>query len=206
MKAARAVDLPAARREGSYSLEQTLAQRRSLRDFSAAALHCDELAQLAWAAQGVVTRDGLRTSPSAGALFPLELYICAGYVADLPPGIYHYRPSPHRLAPVAAGDRRSDIAHAAWDQHWIGQAPVILVVSAVLQRTVAKYGKRGERYVYMEAGHAAQNVLLQATALGLGATVVGAFSDAEMKFAAALGDDAQPLYLIPVGRPREPRP
>ena len=206
MKAARAVDLSEARREGTYPLERALAQRRSLREFSAAALHCDELAQLAWAAQGVVTRDGLRTSPSAGALFPLELYIGAGNVADVPSGMYGYEPSSHRLVPIAAGDRRRDIANAAWDQHWLAQAPAIIVVAAVEQRTIDKYGKRGVRYVYMEAGHAAQNVLLQATALGLGGTVVGAFSDAEVKFAAALSDNAQPLYLIPVGRPREPRP
>ena len=198
-----AIDLPEIRRDSTYSLERALWQRRSLREFGAAALTTEELAQLAWAAQGVVTRSGLRTTPSAGALYPLELYVAAGDVDDLAPGVYLYQPSSHRLASVVQIDYRSVIARAALDQRWLEQAAAILVIAAVERRSTGKYGERGVRYVYMEAGHAAQNVLLQATALGLGATVVGAFSDSDLKAVLRLRRDARPVYLIPVGRPRE---
>lgn len=197
------LNLPEARRDSSFSLERALSQRRSVRELSAVALRTQELAQLAWAAQGVVTSSGLRTAPSAGALYPLDLYVASGDVEGLKPGVYCYQPSSHRLALVADGDRRRAIAAAAWGQDWLEQAAAILVIAAVERRTTAKYGERGVRYVQMEAGHTAQNVLLQAAALGLGATVVGAFSDAKVKSAVALRRDAQPLSLIPVGRPRE---
>ena len=196
------LDLPEARHDGAYSLERALSQRRSWREFSVAALRTQEVAQLAWAAQGVVTRSGFRTAPSAGALYPLELYVVAGNVEGLRPGVYRYQPSLHRLAPLAEGDHRRAIAAAALGQDWLKQAAAILVLAAVEQRSTAKYGERGVRYAYMEAGHAAQNVLLQATALGLGSTVVGAFSDGDLESALALGGDARPVCLIPVGRSR----
>lgn len=199
---ASALDLPEPRRDGAYPLERALAGRRSVREFGDAPLRLEELAQLAWAAQGQVTRGGPRTAPSAGALYPLELFVVAGNVQDLAAGVYRYQPSLHRLAPIKEGDRRKQLVEAAWAQHWIGRAPAVLVIAAVERRTTAKYGARGVRYVHLEAGHAAQNVLLQAVALGLGATVVGAFGDAEVKAAVALRADEQPLYLVPVGRPR----
>jgi len=199
---ASALDLPEPRRDGTYQLERALQERRSVREFARAPLRLEELAQLAWAAQGQTTRGGHRTAPSAGALYPLELFVVAGNVQDLAAGVYRYQPSLHRLAPLTEGDRRGELAAAAWGQGWIAQAPAILVIAAVERRTTAKYGARGVRFVHMEAGHAAQNILLQAVALGLGATVVGAFGDAEVKAAAALPEDAQPLYLVPVGRPR----
>lgn len=197
-----ALNLPEPRRDGAYPLERALSERRSVREFAEAPLRLEELAQLAWAAQGQAARGGHRTAPSAGALYPLELFVVAGSVQGLAAGAYRYQPSRHALAPVAEGDRRGELAAAAWGQGWIAQAPAILVIAAVERRTTAKYGARGVRFVHMEAGHAAQNVLLQAVALGLGGTVVGAFSDAAVKGAAALQHDAQPLYLIPVGRPR----
>jgi len=203
MEGAPELDLPAVRRDGTLSLERALSLRRSVREFSAVALRTQELAHLAFAAQGVVATSGLRTAPSAGALYPLELYVACGNVEHLTPGVYCYQPLTHRLALVADGDRRHAIATAAWGQDWLEQAAAILVIAAVEWRTTVKYGERGMRYIHMEAGHAAQNVLLQAAALGLGATVVGAFSDAEVKSAAALRRDAQPLSLIPVGRPCE---
>jgi SagB-type dehydrogenase family enzyme len=194
--------LPEPRRESAYPLERALAARRSVREFRDAPLRLEELAQLAWAAQGQVTRSGHRTAPSAGALYPLELLVVAGNVQGLAPGIYRYVPAQHRLASLAEGDRRKPLAEAARGQDWIAQAPVILVLAAIERRTTAKYGARGVRYVHLEAGHAAQNALLQAVALGLGGTVVGAFSDADVKASAGLREDEQPLYLIPVGRPR----
>jgi SagB-type dehydrogenase family enzyme len=197
-----ALRLPQPRRDSAFPLERALSERRSVREFRDTPLRLEELAQLVWAAQGRVTQSGHRTAPSAGALYPLELLVVAGNVQDLAAGVYRYQPSLHGLAPLAEGDRRKQLVEAARGQHWIGEAPAILVIAGVERRTTGKYGARGVRYVHLEAGHAAQNVLLQAVALGLGATVVGAFSDAEVKTAAALRDDEQPLYLIPVGRPR----
>jgi SagB-type dehydrogenase family enzyme len=200
--AAHALTLPESRRDGAYPLERALSERRSVREFAQAPLRLEELAQLAWAAQGQVAPGGHRTAPSAGALYPLELFVVAGNVQGLAAGVYRYQPSLHGLAPLAEGDRRGELVKAAWAQLWMGHAPAILVIAAVERRTTAKYGARGVRYVHMEAGHAAQNVLLQAVALGLGGTVVGAFSDSAVKDAAALPREVQPLYLIPVGRPR----
>jgi SagB-type dehydrogenase family enzyme len=197
-----ALTLPEPRRDSAFPLERALSERRSVREFRDTPLRLEELAQLVWAAQGRVTQSGHRTAPSAGALYPLELFVVAGNVQDLAAGVYRYQPSLHGLAPLAEGDRRKQLVEAAWGQRWLAQAPAIVVIAGVERRTTGKYGARGVRYVHLEAGHAAQNVLLQAVALGLGATVVGAFSDAEVKAVAALRADEQPLYLIPVGRPR----
>lgn len=197
-----AVMLAEPRRDGGPSLERTIAERRTTRDFRAAALPLLDVAQLAWAAQGAVARGERRTTPSAGALYPLELYVVAGNVDGIQPGVYHYDPLQHRLDPRVEGDRRKALAQAALGQHWLERAPAVLVIAGVEKRTTARYGPRGVRYVHMEAGHAAQNVLLQAGALGLGAAPVGAFDDEAVRAALALARDAHPLYLIPVGRPR----
>jgi SagB-type dehydrogenase family enzyme len=159
------------------------------------------IGQLLWATQGT-TRGGHRTAPSAGALYPLEAYLVASRVEGLAPGVYRYEPAAHRLVRLAAGDRSGDLARAAFGQDWLGEAAAIVVLAAVEQRTTAKYGRRGVRYVRMEAGHAAQNVLLQAAALGIGATPVGAFDDARVHKVLGLDAAEQPLYLLPVGRPR----
>jgi SagB-type dehydrogenase family enzyme len=201
-QAALAVTLPGPRRDSGYSIERALSERRTVREFSAAVLPLADLAQLAWAAQGVLAPSGRRTTPSAGALYPLEVYILAANVQDLAPGVYRYQPALHRLAAVAEGDRRKTLAEAAWGQRWMEQAPAILVIAAVERRTTAKYGQRGVRYGHMEAGHAAQNALLQAVALDLDVALVGAFTDADVQAALGLPRDARPLYLIPVGRPR----
>jgi SagB-type dehydrogenase family enzyme len=196
------VALPAARRDGGVTLERALSERRSVREFRAAALSLAEVSQLLWAAQGVTARGGYRTAPSAGALYPLELYAVAARVEQLAPGVYRYDPAGHRLALVGGEDRGVELARAAYGQTWISTAPVILVLAGVERRTTRKYGRRGERYVLLEAGHAAQNALLQAVALGLGATVVGAFDDERVRESLGLETGERPLYLIPVGRPR----
>ncbi len=199
-QAGLAVTLPEPRRDSGYSLERALAERRTVREFAAVALRLADVAQLAWAAQGVIAPGGRRTTPSAGALYPLEVYVVAANVQDLAPGVYRYQPSLHRLAAVAEGDRRGALAEAAWGQRWMERAPAILVIAAVERRTTGKYGQRGVRYAHMEAGHAAQNALLQARALDLDAGLVGAFTDADVQAALGLPRDARPLYLIPVGR------
>jgi SagB-type dehydrogenase family enzyme len=191
-----AVTLPAPTLQGRVSLEETLAQRRSVRQFSGRPLSQAELGQLLWAAQGVTSPEGLRTAPSAGARYPLELYVV------LPEGVYHYRPQGHRLNLHLAGDQRAALHAVTLRQDAVLQAPAVLVLAAVYGRTAERYGaERTPRYVHMEVGHAAQNVLLQAVALGLGAVPVGAFHDADVQRVLALPDDQEPLYLIPVGTP-----
>lgn len=193
------IDLPTPRAEGGLSVERALQQRRTVRDFGRTPLTLQQAAQILWSAQGVTRDDGLRTSPSAGALYPLQLYLVAGGVAGLAPGIYRYEPERHRLRRMAAGDRRAELARAALDQTWLAQAPAILVFGAIESRTTRKYGSRGIGYVYIEVGHAAQNVFLQAESLGLGAAVVGAFEDGPVAALLGMGREERPLYLMPVG-------
>jgi SagB-type dehydrogenase family enzyme len=199
---ARTIALPAVRRDSGVALEKTLSARRSVREFGATPLRLPELAQLLWAAQGVTARGGFRTAPSAGALYPLEIYAVAARVEKLASGVYRYDPAGHRLVTVASENRGGELARAAYGQYWLSEAPVILALTGVERRTTRQYGQRGERYVLLEAGHAAQNALLQAVALGLGATVVGAFDDDGVRKVLDLEAGERPLYLIPVGRPR----
>ena len=198
--------LPKPQLEGGSALVDVLQQRRSIREYSAQPLTLQQAAQLLWSAQGVTSRDGLRTAPSAGALYPLVLHLVAGTVEGLEPGGYRYDPHRHALDRVVAGDLRSALAHAALDQMWIQQASAAVVISAVYSRTTWKYAERGMRYVHMEAGHAGQNLLLQAQALGLATVVVGAFDDAALKALLHLPEAEQPLAILPVGRPRQTLP
>lgn len=199
--AVAAVALPPPSHDSGHSLERAIAERRSEREFGAGPIGLAQVGQLAWAAQGMAAT-GRRTVPSAGALYPIEVYVAAGNVEGLAPGIYHYQFARHRLAPLAEGDRRGALAAAARGQGWLEGAAAIFIIAGFEQRTTAKYGERGVRYVQMEAGHAAQNLLLQAVALDLASVPVGAFSDAAVHRAAALPKEARALYLIPVGRPR----
>lgn len=192
--------LPPPRPASAVSVEEALASRRSDRHFADAPLTLADAAQLLWAAQGITRAEGLRTVPSAGALYPLEIYLVVGTVATVPAGVYRYLPEHHRLVPAVSGDLRRELASAAFHQNWIAEAPAILAIAAVIRRTRLKYGERGERYVHIEAGHAAQNVCLQAVALGLGTTIIGAFADAEVKRLLGLTEE-EPLLLVPVGKP-----
>jgi SagB-type dehydrogenase family enzyme len=184
--------------EGETSLEETLSQRRSVRSFQPRSLTLDEISQLLWALQGITDPRGFRTAPSAGALYPLEVYLV------LPEGWHHYQPQEHRLERMGDEDLRQALWAAGIRQESLRDAPAVFVITAVIDRTRARYGERAERYVHMEAGHAAQNLLLQATALGLGAVTIGAFDDAEVSEALHLPGDRTPLYLIPIGEPRTP--
>lgn len=194
------IPLPPPVQQGRMSLEAALARRRSVREYSEERLTPVELGQLLWAAQGITSPEGFRTAPSAGARYPLELY------AVVPEAVYHYNPQRHLLALHLSGDRRPDLYTAALHQESVLRAPVVIVMAAVYQRTASRYGReRTPRYVHMEIGHAAQNVLLQAVALGLGGVPIGAFYDDQVQRALALPADHAPLYLIPVGRPRPAR-
>ena len=192
--------LPEPVTSGEKSLEALLLQRRSVREYREAALDLSAIGQLLWAAQGITNPQGFRTAPSAGALYPLELYVVVGKVDGLSPGVYHYNPVKHRLQQTEDGDLRHMLARAALAQPWVKTAAAVVVVTAVYGRTTRKYGERGIRYVHMEVGHAAQNLFLQAEALGLAAVVVGAFEDDAVATALKLPTDVQPLMLIPVAR------
>jgi SagB-type dehydrogenase family enzyme len=197
------IDLPQPARTGEVSIEEVLGQRRSVRAFGSAPLSLQEISQLAWAAQGVSDpRDGLRTTPSAGATFPLEIDLVITGTAGLADGVYRYRPGDHSLELRIAGDRRRELHAAAMGQAAILQAPAVMVISGVVSRTAWRYGARAERYLFMEAGHAAQNVYLQGTALGLGTVVMGAFRDDGVSAVLQLGPGEQPLYIMPLGRMR----
>lgn len=196
------IDLPSPSSDGDVALEAAIHERRSVREFSKQSLSLDDIAQLLWAAQGVTSRDGGRTAPSAGALYPLELYLVAGNVDSLPAGVYHYRSEGHRLRHVADGDLRNALAAAALDQAWVRRAPVVLLFAGVYERSAGKYGQRARRYTHIEVGHAAQNVYLQAVARNLGTVIVGAFQDAEVQEVLGLPEDHVPLALMPVGHLR----
>jgi SagB-type dehydrogenase family enzyme len=185
--------LPAPELTGTTTVEESLAARRSVRDFAPVPLTEAELAQILWAAQGTTTSDGRRTAPSAGGLYPLEIYVAT------PESFVHYLPDGHRIERVEDRDLRADLARLAAGQEWIADAGAVLVVVGVIARTAAKYGDRAERYVILEAGHSAQNILLQAAALGLGTTVVGAFDDAAVHELLGLPIGHVVYELIPVG-------
>lgn len=193
------IQLPQPRLDSTTSVEAALAARRSIRSFANKPVALEELSQLLWAAQGITAPRGLRTAPSAGALYPLELFVVAGNVATLPAGTYQYKPVGHHLARVAEGDQRPGLADAALGQSPIRKAPVVIAIVADERKTTIKYGERGVRYVHLEAGHAAQNICLQAEALGLGSVVIGAFSDKDVA-SLLRSPGQQPLYLIPLGR------
>ncbi len=198
--AEKLIELPKPRLDSEASLEQVLKTRRSVRSFLPEPLSLVELSQLLWATQGISSQR-LRTVPSAGALYPLEVHVVVGKVTGLESGVYRYHPRKHGLEKTVAGDVREPLASAAYGQSWIGEAAIALVVSGVYKRTTAKYGERGVRYVHMEAGHAAQNLYLQAEALGLGTTTVGAFTDGQVKRLLHMREEEQPLSIMPVGRP-----
>jgi SagB-type dehydrogenase family enzyme len=195
------IKLPAARLDSGISIEKVLCMRRSIREFTKQPLELSQVGQLAWAAQGLTGPEPHRTAPSAGGLYALELYVIAGNVNGLPAGVYRYDLVTHEVVSLLAADIRRELSQAALDQSSITQAAAIFALSALYERISAKYGDRGIRYAHLEAGHAAQNLLLQAVALDLGAVLVGAFDDVKVKGVLRLSKPEVPLYLIPVGKP-----
>jgi SagB-type dehydrogenase family enzyme len=188
------------------SVEEAIFRRRSKREYLDKPLDGLHLSQLLWASQGITEqRWGLRAAPSAGGTYPLEIYavVGEGCVGGLGAGIYKYDPKEHSVVLVASGDHRIQLSSAALGQQWVAKAPVSIIVTAVYERTTRIYGRRGVRYVDMEAGHVGQNVYLIATAMGLGAVVVGAFDDEQVSNVLKLPKDQVPLYVIPVGYPKE---
>ncbi len=198
--------LPEPKTKGPLSLEETLASRRTHRAFLAKPLLLEELAQLLWAAQGITgTKGRFRAAPSAGALYPLDVYAVVGEasVQGLEAGVYHYLPSRHGLEQIVSADLRKQVAGACLEQMWMAGAPVSLVLTAEYRRIEGKYGSRGRRYAVMEVGHAGQNIFLQAEALGLGAGIVGALDDDGLAKVLHLPRAHEPLIVMPVGHTRK---
>ncbi len=185
--------LPQPTVKGTMSVEEALSSRRSVREYSSADLSASDLSQIAWAAQGITDSHGFRTAPSAGALYPIELYVVNTT------GVYHYIPLNHSLEKIKDGNVKGDLMRAALNQNAVGQAPLDLVIAGVYERTAVKYGDRAERYVHLEAGHVAQNVLLQCTALHLGAVPIGAFDDTKVQDVLGISREYHPLYIISIG-------
>jgi SagB-type dehydrogenase family enzyme len=199
------IKLPAPNYDGGISTEKAIFRRRSIRSFTNDALTLKEISQLLWAAGGK-TVDGItgptRADPSAGATYPLEIYLVAGNVKNLKPGIYRYNWKENSITLVRGEDLRADLMKASYGQRMIGQAPITIVITALYTRTTSRYGERGRvRYVSMDAGHMGQNVHLQAESMGLGTVMVGAFNDNAVANVIKSGKDI-PVYIMPIGKPR----
>jgi len=198
------IPLPPPATDSKTSLEQTLLNRRSVRHFTDKPLTVDQISQLLWAGQGMTNNREFRTAPSAGALYPLELYVITGQAERIPAGIYHYNCKDHQLINIKNGDFRSELYAAGLSQGAIKKAPITILITGVFKRTTVKYGQRGIQYVLMEVGHVGQNILLQAVSLGLGAVSIGAFNENDIIQLMDFGPEEQPLYLIPIGCLAEP--
>lgn len=192
----KVIKLSKPKTKSEISLEEALNQRRSIRDYKKGSLSLEEVSQLLWAASG--RNRYRRTTPSAGATYPLEAYLAVGEVVGLEPGLYHYFPSGHSLEKIKEDDIRNKLSQAALGQEMIEKAQINIVIAADYQRTTGHYGQRGIRYVHMEVGHVGQNVHLQAEALNMGTVMIGAFEDRKVK--EVLGIKEDPLYIIPVGK------
>jgi SagB-type dehydrogenase family enzyme len=199
-QSAQSITLPAPVKAGDVSVETALQQRRSVRSYAPEPVALEDIAQLLWAAQGVTSHHGFRTAPSAGALYPLEVYIVSGNVSGLKEGIYRYVPGPHELTPVQSGDHREKLSAAALGQGCVREAPAVIILTGISSRITGKYGQRGIQYMMMEAGHAAQNVCLQAVTRQIGVVPVGAFKENQVRNILKLDNSELPLYLLPLGK------
>lgn len=192
--ASETVRLPAPEITKGIPVERALHSRRSVREFSDKTLEIAQVSQLLWAAQGITEPDGRRTTPSAGALYPLEIYVVVGRVRGLAAGVYRYDPAGHMLEKRSDQDKRSSLS--------LTEASAVIVIAGVYERTAGKYGSRGKQYVHIEAGSAAENIYLQAVSLGLGTVYMGAFEDKSVQRNLNLRSNEIPLGLMPVGWPK----
>ncbi len=200
---AAVVDLPPPALPQRFSLWEAMRTRRSVREFGGNPVSPDQLAGLLWSAQGITARVqgyGLRPAPSAGALYPLELYIAAHNVSSIAPGLYHYAVEAHQLEQLAQGDFRLKVARAALDQEVAYDANAVFIWTAIFERSTWKYKQRAYRYVYLDAGHSAQNVALAAVALGLGSCQIAAIYDDEANELLGVdGISESTIYMTAVG-------
>jgi SagB-type dehydrogenase family enzyme len=195
------IQLSAPSYTSTITIEEALHKRRSIRDYSDEPLSISDISQILWAAQGITEESyGLRTAPSAGALYPLEIYIAISNIKDLAPGFYKYKPQSHTLKKISGGDKRLDISNSALQQDAIENSSAIIIISAVYERTAAKYGSRAERYIHIEVGSVGQNIYLQSVSLGLGTVMIGAFKDEALKKVLALPKNENPYAIMPLGK------
>jgi len=206
------IKLPNPQLKGKVSLEETILKRRSVRRYRREPLNLSQLSQILWSAQGVTGTGEFRAAPSAGATYPLEIFVFVGKQGviasktkqapkELQAGIYHYEADSHSLSLHKPADLRPDLARATLDQEFIIDAPVDIVICALYHRTSYRYGRRGERYVHIEVGHVGENIHLQAVALGLATVEVGAFHDEEVRKVLGVEEQIKPLYIMPLGKP-----
>ena len=206
------IKLPSPQLKGKVSLEETILRRRSVRRYHREPLDLPQLSQILWSAQGITGTRGFRAAPSAGATYPLEIFVVVGKQGviaskakqapeELQAGIYHYESASHSLSLHKPADLRLDLARATLNQEFIIDAPVDIVICALYHRTSYRYGRRGERYVHIEVGHAGENIHLQAVALGLATVEVGAFHDEEVRTVLGVDEQIKPLYIMPIGKP-----
>ncbi|MBW2604578.1 MAG: SagB/ThcOx family dehydrogenase [Deltaproteobacteria bacterium] len=196
------MNLPRPITKGKISVEQAVKHRRTIRSYLSKPLSLEQLSQIFWAAQGITEDKGYkRSAPSAGALYPMDIYAVVGEngVKGLKAGIYHYDPRKHAALLITEGDFRKDVAKTALSQMWMARAPLNLVITSEYRRITSKYGSRGERYAMIEAGHVGQNIFLQAQALGLRAGIVGAFHDNDVIRVMKIKRSHEPLLILPVG-------
>lgn len=201
------INLPKPSLTGKLSVEAAMAAKKSVRDFSGSPLTEAQVSQLLWAANGDLPHDAVtgattKVIPSAGGLYPLEIYLVTGKdtVGKIPAGVYRYNPGNNSLQTVTAGDQRAPLAHAALSQMWLAKAPALILVGAVFQRTTTKYGNRGLQYTFMEVGSAIQNLYLEAESQGLHAGSVGAFQDAQVSGVLKLPPNVSPLFIMAFGK------
>ncbi|MBW6496762.1 MAG: SagB/ThcOx family dehydrogenase [Bacteroidales bacterium] len=194
------IALPQPITDGSMSLEKAISLRRSVRSYVNQPLSIEELSQLLWAGQGINNERGFRTAPSAGATFPLELFVMVNNVAGLKKGLYHYQIGEHALKLTDARELEGEVARASLSQSMISDAGVVIIFTAIFDRTTSRYGERGIRYIHNEVGHVSQNIHLQVSALNLGTVVIGAYRDEEVEAILNLGEEFRVLYMMPIGK------
>ena len=193
------ISLPEPGLKSGVSIEEAILKRRSVRDYKADALTLKETGQLLWAAQGITGAGGKRSAPSAGGLYPLEIYLAVWHIDSLDAGVYHYRPETHSLEQTLTGDVRLALADAV-NQKTSGEGAAALIITGIYSRTTWRFRDKGKQYVFMEAGHAAQNVCLQAVSLDIGTVTMGSFNDSLVKQALHLPSKNEPLYIMPLGK------
>jgi SagB-type dehydrogenase family enzyme len=204
-KGAKKIKLPGPAYAGK-SIEETIRSRRSVRSFTGDSIRLDQLSQILLSADGITHSEGgldMRAAPSGGALYPIDIYVVVRGATDIPQGIYHFQVSDSTLELVKAGDFTNALYDAAWDQEAIAEGQVNIILTSRFDRITEKYSDRGYRYAYIEAGAIAENICLQATSLGLGAVIMGAFTDTAVNAMLEIeGLREAALLIIPIGHPR----
>jgi len=187
-------------KKGKISLEECLDNRRSRRVFSNDSLSLFEVSQILWAGQGISSPRNFRTVPSAGALYPIDLYVVVSNVETLSKGVYKYIPIGHKLEKVKDGDKREELYKSCYSQDSVNMAPLSVVIIGVYDKTMQKYGERGRQYLHIEVGCAVQNIYLEVESLALGTVCIGAFDDAKIRRVLSLSDKEVPFVVMPIGK------